>query len=128
MASNAITLPALSVNGINIEIVPNSVELIQGYGTSKLKAQSAGGGSVESVLFDDGSTKIGNLKFKVFPTEENINNLINIKNNSNNNTVLLSDSSGFTKTVTNAVMINDPPLMLGIDGEIDIEMEGDPAV
>jgi len=125
--ANAITLPALQINGINFSIVPNSLEVTQGFGTSKIKAQSAGGGSVTSVLFDDGSTKLGNVKFKIYSTDDNINNMITVKNNSNNNTVLISEDD-FTKTMTNSAIINDPALMLGVDGEIDIEMEGDVVV
>ena len=125
--ANAITLPALSINGINFSVVPNSLEVVQGFGTSKVKAQSAGGGSTTSVFFDDGSTKLGNVKFKIYSTEDNISNMETVKNNSNNNTVLITEDS-FTRTMTNAAIINDPPLMLGVDGEIDVEMEGDQIV
>lgn len=122
--ANAIVKPSLIVNGEVVNIVPNSLIVVKGGGERQVKTQSAGGGQVENVVFEDVATAIGQVKFKLFNTDTNLNILQTIINNGSANTVEYTSAQGQNGTMLNSIVVNDPEINLGVDGETEVNMKG----
>lgn len=65
-----LSTPKVIVDGVTIAIVPNSCE-IRVPGESKVRAMSAGGGSVQVVQGINAETLIGHVKFDIAATAQN---------------------------------------------------------
>lgn len=65
-----LSTPKIIVDGVTIAIVPNSCE-IRVPGESKVRAMSAGGGSVQVVQGINAETLIGHVKFDIAATAQN---------------------------------------------------------
>ena len=50
------------------------------------------------------------------------------KSNTNANAVTITSGSEFTRTIVRAAVINNYEVALGADTQIEVEIEGDPAV
>lgn len=122
--ANAIVKPSLVINGEVIQIVPNSLIVVKGTGERQVKTQSAGGGQLEDVIFEDVATAIGQVKFKVFNTNENLNTMETVVNNGASNTVQYTSSEGQNGTMLNGIVVNDPEINYGVDGETEFNMKG----
>lgn len=124
--------PSFIINNIPIAIKPNSSSYSEGFGESKVRNQSAGGGAVQAVYAQDVSTRLSMAKFAMESTETNINLVRTWKSNSANgilNTMRIVDqATGFTRTITNVIIENDPEIALGVDSEISLEWKGTSAV
>jgi hypothetical protein len=128
MSKTAITTPTMVINNIAVAYIPNSLSYKDGLGEQTVKTQSAGGGQVETVYFDDAESKMGSVKFQIFPTGEGIEAAKDWKTLLNTNAIILTSPNGFTRAFQNMAMINDPDNNLSSDGSIDIEFMGDPAI
>ncbi len=124
----ALANPTLVVNNIAIPVAPNSVSYKEGTGEQTMRAQSAGGGSVQSVFSKNVETNLSFLKFSLFNTPENIALARGWKILENANAASLTGDGGFSKTFNNMAVTNDYEVNLGADTTIDIELMGDPAV
>ena len=62
MAFFSLSTPQISINGVNIAIVPNSCTFTEGFGAQTVNVQSAGGGSVSQVISNDVSTNLSTVK------------------------------------------------------------------
>ena len=124
--ANAITIPALQINGVYIDIEPNSLMFKEGFGTTTVKAQSIGG-TTTAVFGLDQTDAVGSLTFVVEPTQSNIEQIQAIQNNNPNNTVQFTQGT-FLKTMPKGAIINDPEYTLGADKNFTVEMKGDKIV
>lgn len=123
--SNALVKPTLIINGEVVNIVPNSLEVVKGTGTRNVKTQSAGAGQTQNVVFDDVSTKVGMIKFKIYNTVPNMNFIDDIAAITDvGNLVQYINIEGQSGSMNNAIVTNDPSFNLGVDGETEIEMKG----
>jgi hypothetical protein len=125
----AITLanPTILVNNLSTPIVANSFSYTEGKGEQTVRVQSAGGGSVQTVLSNNVETNLSMVKFSMFPTAENIATILSWKNNGNAN-VISASGAGLTRSFTNATLINDYEINLGSDTQIDLEFKTDAAI
>lgn len=122
--ANAITIPAMSINGTYIPIVPNSLGFIRGKGTTEVKAQSIGA-SVQPVFQKNLMEAYGHVTFEIYPTEESIE-LINLFQDAGS-TLRVDFTDPTTDTTYNmsqASICNDPNLELGADKTISVEIKG----
>ena len=128
--SEAITSPQVEINGLSIAIIPNSFEFDEGLGEQTVKSQSAGGGSVEQVFFDDSETKFSMVKFDLYNTASNIELARIWKTSKNRNNINITDGadSDFSRTVKEAAVTNNYAVPLKNEGNISIELHGRPAV
>jgi len=127
MSRTKLSNPTIVVNNTAVAIVPNSFAYTEGFGEQELQVQSAGGGSVQSVLANNVETNLSMIKFSLHNTAENIDLARTWKTNANNNAITIT-GEGLNRSVNNAALTNDYEVNLGADTTIDIEFKGDAAV
>jgi len=129
MAFFTLSTPQISIDGVNIAIVPNSCTLTEGFGAQTVMVQSAGGGAVSQVISNDVSTNFSTVKFSFFNTEENIEFFRAIKSQSRTpHLVQINDGRSFTRAIADAIVTNDYEVTLQSDGQTAIEISGSAAV
>ena len=125
MPQNRISEPQLTINNQVIQIKPNSLTVVKGYGESTVETQSSGNGVVDVVRSVNGETRIGKVKFMLLTTAENEKLLDQWKANGNMNVVAITESdSGLRRVMKNAEFISDPELGFSSDGEFECEFHG----
>lgn len=128
--ANALSNPSVQVNDDTIAIVPNSLSYKKGKGDVQVRAQSAGGNSVETVLTENAETKVSMVKFSLFLTDTNRQLIDAWQENrySGGNTIKFSQrGSNVPLAFVNMNVTIDPELSVGADGSVEIEFMGDPA-
>ncbi len=110
-----------------VAYVPNSLDLTEGFGEQKIRTQTGGGGSVQSIVADDITKKHSKVQFKMEPTADNLALLRTIKADQNGHVITLS-APGFYRTVTNAILTSDYEVKLGVDDTIQVVFMGSAAV
>jgi hypothetical protein len=119
--------PSVMINGEVIPLVPNSFSLVEGLGTSKLSPQSLGGGQVTYAYSQDLTTAKGGIKFKIYPTLENIEIVRTAKSNKFSNLIQYVDQNGLAGSMSGAIVSNDPEYSFSADGEVEVIIEGNKA-
>ncbi len=119
--------PIVEVNNTVIKIVPNSLSFKDGRGDTNLRAQSAGGNSIDVVKTTNAETKKGMVKFSLITTTENDALKTQWQNLNNGVTIRLSDGD-FLKSFRRMHVMEDPEVTTGADGVTEITFEGQPAV
>lgn len=129
MATRAISDASILINNIPVPIIPNSFSYTEGLGEDDMRTESAGGGSVTTVYSKNVQTALSSFKFKMANTNENLTAARAWKTNANANGVIATDrASGFTRTFSNAALVNQYEPTLGADGDISLEWKSDAAV
>lgn len=118
--------PSVEVNNDAIGIVPNSLSYKKGKGDKNVRAQSAGGNSIEAIVTENAETKKGMVKFSLYNTATN-QSLLDGWQEGNANTVRLSQGE-FTLSFRTMVVTTDPEVQTGADGNLEVTFEGQPAV
>ena len=125
--SQAIANPTFTLNNASVFIVPNSLEYNEGFGEYKVRSQSGGGGTSETVFSEDAESKISGFKVDFYPTKENIEIARQVKANRNANAATITDD-GFTRSFNNVAILPNYDVPLGADSQFTLEFMGDPAV
>lgn len=126
--SEALANPTLIINNVAVPVVPNSVKYKEGKGEQTMTAQSAGGGSVQTVFAQNVEGNLSFLGFSIKNTPENIEAARGWKNLKNANAATITGDGGFSRAFNNMALTNDYEVNLGADTTIDIEFMGDPAI
>ena len=122
--ANAITIPSIQVNGQYLGIVPNSLKVIRGRGTTDVKAQSSGA-TVEPVFESNQEEAIGHITVQVYPTQTNIDKIRLYQDLGSTLRIGIIDPiSGSSLTMSQGTIFNDPNLELGADQTISVEFKG----
>lgn len=127
MLNRSLSNPAVEVNDQAISIVPNSLSYKKGQGDKSVKAQSAGGNSIEVVVSENAETKISMVKFKLFNTKTNFDYANEWIDNLNGNVIRLSEGS-LIESFRGMVVTTEPERMVGADGELELEFMGEPVL
>ncbi len=124
---NALSNPVMEIDGDVISYIPNSVVYNEGAGEMKVKVESAGGGTVEPIVTENAETKIGMVKFKVSPTSTHLGQIREWQTSSRDGGVTIDLSKDDIQVpFTQMILINNPDVNVGVDGEIELEFEGAP--
>ncbi len=123
----ALANPTVLINNLSVPVVPNSVTYTEGRGEQTVRVQSAGGGSVQSVLSHNVETNLSMVKFDMLPTAENIDLILGWKDNGSDNAISIT-GAGLTRSFTNAVLTSNYEVTLGSDTKISLEFHTDAAV
>lgn len=118
--------PTVVANNNPTAIIPNSFGYTEGLGEQTVRTQSTGGGSVEQVSSEDVTTRKSKFKFEMLNTADNIDLARTWKRNGNQNVFSVSEDS-FSRTFTNAIIVNDYEVTLASDGNIALEFESSAA-
>ncbi len=122
--------PAIIVNGVSVAIMPNSFSYTEGRGEQTVKTQTAGGGSVENVFFDNAETKFSMVKFELYNTDVSIELALIWKNNTNLNVIEWNGGikSNTVRVVKGAALTNDYEVELKNEGMLSLEFHGEVAI
>lgn len=128
---NALSVPAIRIDGDTIGIVPNSAVFILGKGETNVRAASAGGNSIEAVHTVNAEAKIGNFNVDLYNTSENIRKIQTLGDRVGLIEIgaieSVIDTSAASITLQNASLCNDPEMPLSADGVMSLEFKGTPA-
>lgn len=128
MSNKIISSATVTINNVTISIVANSLKYTEGKGEQSVRVASSGGGRVQLCYADNAETKFSKVMFDLLPTPANIDFLRNWKNNENNNVVSFTSHDGFSRSVTQAALVNDYEVNLSADGVIPAEFHGNATV
>lgn len=125
-----LTNPQVEVNGLSVDIVPNSLSYTEGGGEQTVKAQSSGGDKVSSVFFENAETKLSMLKFEVYATDVNVALARIWKFNKNDNFISVTggSQSNTQRILQFAALTNDYEVELKNEGVISIEFHGEAVI
>ena len=126
MAEQTLSNPTIEVNDVIIAIIPNSCSFKSGTGDKKVKPQSSGGDAISVVITEDAETKMSMVKFKLYNTTTNLQ----VKKDwsvLNGSTIGLSEGD-FSESFTDMVIITEPEIAVGADGELEVEWNGAPSL
>lgn len=121
----------VQVNNQSVPVAPNSVGFTEGLGEQAIRAASLGGGQVEQVFSNNIETNFSMVKFQVYATVENIENLKVWKSNRNENVVSVTATTPdgtFTRTFQQASLLTNYEVNLGSDTVIDVEFTANEAI
>lgn len=121
----------VQVNNQSVPVVPNSVGFTEGLGEQAIRAASLGGGQVEQVFSNNIETNFSMVKFQVYATVENIENLKVWKSSRNENVVSVTATTPdgtFTRTFQQASLLTNYEVNLGSDTVIDVEFTANEAI
>ena len=122
--ANALSNPTVEINDQVISIIPNTLSYKRGAGDVNVRAQSAGGDSVEAVITENAETKIGMVKFSLAVTDANQEYVRTWQENKFNggNTVRVMNTP---LSFTNMNVTSDPEFSIGADGTVEVEFLGE---
>jgi hypothetical protein len=123
--------PTIEVNDEVIAYESNTAKYTEGKGEKKVRAANVGGGVTEPITSQDISTKIAKVMFSLPTTIKGIS-LTNDWATANGTLVVKyyeSNADGnFSRVIQNATMVNDPEKDTSVDGVIEVEIHGTPAI
>ena len=119
--------PSVAINNVPVAIIPNSFKFNDGGGEIKVRAMSAGGGSITTVHTEDATTKMGKFSFELAVTAANRSLALTWKSNIGANVCMAIDPNLPPIVMQNMSMTNDPEWDASADGKAKIEFSGDPA-
>lgn len=125
--------PILVINNVNTKFKPNTLSYTEGFGEYKIRTRSGGGGAADTVFSKDVETQYSIVKFNIFPTKDLVELARLWKSLDNENVVTITDRDDFgnelvSRTFKFAAMINDPPVNIGADTDVEIIFHSDPAI
>ena len=126
-----LTNAAVLANNEVVGVDPNSVSFTEGKGEQSMRTVSVGGGKVEQVYAENVETNMSKLKFSMPTTPENVKLALAWKNNKNGNVYVIAGSTpegDVTRTFTQAAVVNDYEVPVGVDASIEIEIMSNPAI
>ena len=118
------------INNEQLAYTADSLSFSLGKGEASVRSATAGGGQVDVIYSQDLSTRVGMVKLSLPSTESNIAFVKTVKSNRNANVVELIGPTGskFTATFSGMALINEPEFNLSSDGNIELDIQGNPAV
>lgn len=131
MADNEVILvsAAVEVDDESVTVEGNSLVLVEGQGTSSVKAATKGG-QVVMVTSEDITTKVGMVKFEMPASVASMNLARDFKARGAGRVVRVSglDAQGnrLARTLTQATMTNDPEKAVQNEGKLVVEFSGAP--
>ncbi len=123
----AIATPTVIINNIPIKYKPNSLTYGTGKGERKIRVATGGGSVKETIVTTDIETAFSTVKFMLYTTSDNVELVDEWIDNLDSNTVQWTDV-GISRSVTNAVVVNNPDISMGVEGEFEVEFQGDTGV
>jgi hypothetical protein len=125
--ANALSNPTVVMNNLVVAIVPNSFSFTEGLGEQTVRVQSAGGGSVQTVVSNNVETNKSGFKYSLYNTIANIDLAKTWKQNLDANATSVT-GEGLDRSFSGVVLINNYEVNLGSDTTIDLEFESQPAI
>ena len=119
------------INNDPVGVIPNSVKFTEGKGEQKKRAVSYGGGTVRQVFSNNIESNISKVMMELPVTPEAIELARALKSNRDQNAIQISGTTpegNFSRTFTNAALVNDYEVNPGADTNIPLEFETNAAI
>lgn len=124
--ARGIANPTIQWNGQTIEIIPNSVEYKNGLGDKNIRAISAGGNAISTVITENAETKISMIKFAMANTAKYADIARQMSELVDQNELLII-SNDLQVTFSGMALETEPTIPLTQDGEIEVSFMGAPS-
>jgi hypothetical protein len=122
---------SVEVDDETVTVEGNTLVIVEGQGTSSVKGATNGGRSVP-VISEDVTTKVGQVKFEMPASVSSMNLARDFKALGAGRVVRVSgtDPAGnrLGRTLTQAIMVNDPDKAIQNEGKVAIEFMGAPLI
>jgi len=122
---------SVEVDDETVTVEGNTLVIVEGQGTSSVKGATNGGRSVP-VISEDVTTKVGQVKFEMPASVSSMNLARDFKALGAGRVVRVSgtDPAGnrLGRTLTQAIMVNDPDKTIQNEGKVTIEFMGAPLI
>lgn len=126
-----LTNASIEIDDEAVTVEGGSITIVEGLGAVTTKAASRGGRPV-AVHSEDVTTKIGMVKFEMPASIANMNLARDIRQRGPGRVVRVSGTDGqgnrLGRTLTQAVMTNDPEKAIQTEGKIPMEFSGAPLI
>jgi hypothetical protein len=122
-----VSLPSVYVNNELVQIMPNSVSYTDGFGLSKVDAQSAGASVVTPVFSQDAETFLSTIKFELYNTPEALNLARSWRSRFSDNSIYIDfndPNTNETVTCAQCAVTNDVEYELKATGKVSLEFKG----
>lgn len=123
--------PKLIINRVTYEYVPGTLEYDPGFGEQDVKVFTTGSGRVGTHYAQNLEMNFSEVKATIYNVDDAERLVRDLKNNANNNTVLLSENQVqklFTLAFNNMALVNKVNFTTGTDGKAELVFRGDPAI
>lgn len=128
MGQTALVNPQILINNIAIPYVPNSLKFDLGLGEQDVKATSGGGGSSETVYFNNIESNFGMVSFEMYSTDITLELHKAWKALENVNAIELIAEDGVTVMFPNMAQTNKVEIEVGNDKMVTFEFKGGIAI
>ena len=128
MPFNALVNPQIIINNTAIPYVPNSLKIDLGLGEQDVKAVAGGGGTTDSVYFENVESNISKVAFEMYTKDLSIELHQDWKALGNANTVEVVEPNGVAMSFPFMAHTNKVEFEIGNDKMVSIEFMGNPAV
>jgi hypothetical protein len=124
----ALANPVVEINDKVIQVKGNSLSFKKGTGEKRVRAQTAGGNSIEVVSTEDAETKMSMVKFTLLSTNENIESYEEWQSaGDGGNIIRMSEkNSPLSIPFRRMTLISDNEIGVGAEGEFEVEFNGPP--
>jgi hypothetical protein len=126
-----VTNATVLANNEPVGIIPNSLKFTEGKGEQRIRPVSVGDGRVEQVFTNDLETNFAKLMFTMPTTIDSIKLARQWKSNGNQNVFQIAGSTPdgeITRSFTQAAVINDYEVNIGVEGDIEIEIQSNETI
>jgi hypothetical protein len=128
MSQISLVNPQLVINNISVDYVPNSLDIDLGLGEQSVKALAGGGGTVDTVFFNNIESNIGIVKFDRYSTNVNMTFLQDWKALGDANTIQVQGEGNVVVTFQFMALTNRVEVMIGNEKQTSFEFQGNPAI
>ena len=128
MTQTALVNAQILINNIAIPYVPNSLKFDLGLGEQNVKAVAGGGGTSDSVYFQDVETNIGKVSFEMFSTDLSVETHKDWKALGNANVIQINGENDVTIFFSFMAQTNRVEFEVGNDKMVSFEFMGNPAI
>ena len=125
--AEAITVPALSINGKVFPIKPNSLKFKEGFGDTMIRIQSLGGSAKQVVSSVDIETQKGMIAATFYTTDVSLDTAKTWAKLNGALTVQFVQSKT-SRTLKSGTIVEEPEITTGKEGEFELVFEGAPLV
>lgn len=124
MAQIALVNPQLLVNNIAIPYVPNSLKFDLGLGEQDVKATAGGGGTAETVYFNNVEANVGMVSFEMYSTDVSVELHEDWKSLGDGNGIEIVGEGGVTVTYQRMAQTSKVEIEVGNDKMVTFEFKG----
>jgi len=120
----ALNVVQMTINNEAIGIKPNTFEFTPGRGDRRVRTKMSGNNK-QTVLSVDKETEFSKVMFTLITETDTAKKIMEWQDNFDANVIVAQDDGGNTYTFNQAILLTDPSIKSGVDGETPIEFQSE---